>query len=229
MSDSEDEVPTAPLTPDQGVWLFLALYLLLLAFFILLNAISETADARVSAAVKSVKEAFQDRRPESDEFVDIAENPESLLVSEDYIENVKAVFSTSLNETGFHESLSGDLLRVSVPMEVFFPPGSATMQPSVSKLFEALAASLSAPVSGERRQLEIVLGTGSEMPGGSDVGNALEIRRAGSLARALRARGLPPGSLTTGVHPGDPEIMEMTFYTRKIRDTQVTFEDLVSQ
>lgn len=229
MSNPDEEIPSAPLRPDQSVWLFLALYLLLLAFFILLNAISETADARVSAAVESVKEAFTDRRPETDEFVDIAENPESLLVSEDYIENVKAVFSTSLNEKGFHESLAGDLLRVSVPVEVFFPPGSATMQLGVSKLFEALSASLSAPVTGERRQLEIVLGSGPKMPGGSDLGNALEIRRAGSLARALRARGLPPGSLTTGVHPGDPEIMEMTFYTRKLRDTQVTFEDLVSE
>lgn len=229
MSNPDEEVPSPPLTPDQGVWLFLALYLLLLAFFILLNAISETADARVSAAVESVKEAFRDRRPETEEFVDIAENPEALLVSEDYIENVKAVFATSLNEQGFHESLSGDLLRVSVPVELFFPPGLATMQESVSVLFEALAASMSRPVAGERRQLEIVLGVGRKMPSGGDLGNALEIRRAGTLARALRARGLPPGSLTTGIQQGDPEIIEMTFYTRKIRDTQVTFGDLVSQ
>lgn len=215
--------------PDGPVFLFLSLYLLLLAFFILLNAIAETRDSRVQAAVASVKEAFLDKKPETQSFTDSAANPDVLIASDEFLETVKSVFSTAVNIKSFHENSDGTLLRVTIETSRIFEKGNAKLRQSIFPLLDGLAISLHTPAEGERRQVEVVLGTGESLPQGSQLGQNTEIRRAGVLARALRARGVPGNAMTVGIQVGDANLAQLTFFTREIENTQVTFEGLVRE
>lgn len=225
MADSNDVPLEWPEPSDNTVSLFLSLYLLLLAFFIVLNTISETRDARVAKAVYSVKETFQDYSPPSQEILESAANPDSMIASEVYLEDVRNVFSAHLKNAKFQKKTDGTLLRTIVPAEELFESGSARLTPATGTLMDAIANGLGTSRVGTRREIEMLIGSGEKLPDVDDLGRVLEIRRSSAFSRALRARGVAGNSISSGVRAGDPNTVEITFYVRRLGATNVTFEN----
>lgn len=62
---------------------------------------------------------------------------------------------------------------------------------------------------------------------GKDKGETLEVARAGTLARELRARGAPADSTVAGIEIGDPSHVRMMFYIRGKDEPRVDFKQLV--
>lgn len=225
MEDHRDQPIAWPERSDGTIFPFLSLYLLLLAFFIMLNAISHTRDERVALAVNSVKETFQNYSPPSREFLDTAANPDTMIAAEAFLDDIRNVFSAQLKQVNFQQKTDGTLLRALVPAEDIFERRSERLLPSTAGLLDAIAVGLGTSRMGTRREVEVVIGSGDRLPEVQALGKNLELRRASALARGLRARGVDGKSVAAGLRPGDSEIVQLTFYVRRLGAAEVTFKN----
>lgn len=225
MADSNDDSQEWPVARDNTTYLFLSLYLLLLAFFIVLNTISETRDERVAEAVHSVKETFQNYSPPSREFLESAANPDSMIAADIYFEDVRNVFSAHLKNAKYQLKTDGTLLRTIVPADELFESESERMTPATGTLMDAIANGLGTSRFGTRREIEIVIGSGDSLPDVGSLGRGMELRRASAFARALRARGVAGNSISAGLRAGDSNLVQITFYVRKLGAADVTFQN----
>ena len=219
----DDQKIEWPERTDKTIFLFLSLYLLLLAFFILLNTISHTRDERVAEAVESVKETFRDYSPPSREFLESAANPDSMIAAEAYLDDIRNVFSAQLQNIKFQMKTDGSLLRALVPVDQVFAENSEQLVPQARRLLNAIATGLGSSRPGTRREVEVIIGTGDQFPEVENLGQLLELRRASALARGLRTHGVDGKSVVGGLRQGDTELVQMTFYVRKLGSDSVTF------
>jgi hypothetical protein len=73
----------------------------------------------------------------------------------------------------------------------------------------------------------MVLGTGVALPADGQEDSAFELRRATSLAHALRRRGVAASAIRTGLVPGDPGQISFIFQIRDEVQSRLTFSGLV--
>ncbi len=215
-----------PRSHHHNIGLFLALYLLILAFFIVLQSISQREEVRSAAALNSLTATFRAQAliaREAPQFT-------SSLAPHDPIEafqrEVRAVFARELPIARFRVLQLGNVMRVTVPVDDLFAPGEAALRPALAGLMEPIADALGRQAPGRRFEVEFIVGAGRALPPvGSGAG--LEVRRAGALVRDLRTRGVSARALAAGGAPRDATQVEMLFSARREDEAGATFEQLL--
>jgi len=183
---------------DGTMGLFVALYLILLAFFILLNSVSEHAALRAVAAMESVKSTFNDprqveNRPTIDpSAVDIAANDQVLS-------KISQAFIAKLEIKGRFSTQGGNTFQVQFPADRMFQRGSFRVRGDITPFLDQLVTAVQSAPAGKKQQIAIMFGTGPgpvarEMTRSQEVA----VRRAGAIARHLREQGIADGTFTTG-------------------------------
>ncbi|MEE1545386.1 MAG: hypothetical protein V1267_12255, partial [Alphaproteobacteria bacterium] len=105
-----------------------------------------------------------------------------------------------------------------------FEPGLTDLRADRGELLTAMAFALSGESPGLRREVEMLIGSGSELPRQVTAEGNLEAARIGALARALRQLGVPGISLSPGLKPGDRSKIVFFFFSRQEKAAQITFE-----
>jgi len=210
---------------DRNVGLFLALYLLLLAFFIVLYSISQPEEVRTDAAINSLTATFQAERLSSDEAPQFTSSSGPFDPVENFHNQVRGLFARDLPIARFEILQLGNTLRVRVPSEALFVPGRARLREQRTALMEALADALSRESSEGRFEVELIVGAGAELPSAA-APPSLALRRAAALARDLRGRGVPARSLSAGLREGNATGVEMFFLGPRAAQPGITFEQL---
>lgn len=214
MSDGTVRASVHTRRGDGGIVLLLSLKLILLAFFILLNSIAELETSRMRAVLDSVDQAFDgtDRA-----IPDPATEPAgSGVLSEaaDALSQVHALVSAAI--PGAEAKIVGDSrsLRIDLPAGALFRIGEDRIRPSRSVLVRRVARALMPdPAGAQRYEIEVLHGIGARRAGNGPAAT-LEIRRGGSLARALVTQGLPAEALSVGLLPEHPERIRLTLRAR---------------
>jgi hypothetical protein len=203
---------------DPSTVLFLGLYLILLAFFILLSSVSTVSESKTSAAVGSINSAFR-----SDTRVE-ALTGDSLLLARGagqldraLLGAVRASFSSAFPNVEPNETIVGRAVRFVIPSDSIFPPGRSAIHAEAGDLVAKLARSLETSALGFRNDVEVVLRTGEKMPSASDPEGGLMIERAGTMARELLAKGVHERSIKTGLRGGPPGTI--AFFFRQTDET----------
>lgn len=186
---------------DPSVSLFLGLYLLILAFFILLVSLSTIEEKKARAVMESLSTTFGSERA-TGSALGISGGDGSLLIVEDFVAALARIVRVAEVKT-----LSpGRLMRVSLPVAVVFAAGVETPRPSLHPLLDRMVATLSAPPPGLRVDLEFALA-----PGTTAADPALAARRADVFAREMLARGAPPARLAIALAPAAGDEAWFTF------------------
>ena len=162
--------------PDKGTSqpLFLSLFLLLLAFFIMLNAMSTVEEGRSDRVLDSVKRAF----PSSVRF-DVDDN--TLDADPGYVvgDSVRAalgsVFREVLPAIPVEIEADGNPIFVSIPAAQVYAPAAGGVTPIMERLAGRLAPILNAPPAGTGLDLQILFGVDGD---GGDAERARLIFRA---------------------------------------------------
>jgi flagellar motor protein MotB len=210
---------------DRNVGLFLAFYLLLLAFFIVLYSISQPEEVRTDAAINSLTATFQAERLSSDEAPQYTSSSGPFDPVENFHNQVRGLFARDLRVARFEILQFGNTLRVSVPSEALFVPGRAQLREQRTALMEALADALSRESSEGLFEVELIVGAGAKLPT-AGAAPSLTMRRAAALARDLRARGVPARALSAGLRAGNAKGVEMFFLGPRGGQSGITFEQL---
>lgn len=188
---------------DPTLILILSLYLLLLAFFILLNNISEVEKARSKAVAGSLQATFAFRgRPTSNPTVSIS-TIGKVLGDDSLDQRLGTLVRAELRLARFEVIEPGRLMQLRVHEAALFTGLDNEISSTGRRLIDRIATELRNPPSGVRYDVEIRL---SRMRAGGD-GLLDRIRRAAALSQALAEAKGWPGTIAGGVeHAGSAEV-----------------------
>ncbi len=212
---------------DPTIVVLLSLYLLLLAFFILLNSISNYEESRAEVAIGSLTATFRTDLPVRVDRMSSSTSTGYFRAAATFRRDIRRLFEETLPLAQFSPVQRGGIFRVTVPADQLFHAGSLRFRLNGRRLLDGIADSLNRQEPGLRFEAELLLGTGPQLPDGPTSGALLEVQRAGVFARALRRRGAAPTSILTGIRRGDPGVAEITFATRIEQQAKISFETLV--
>jgi hypothetical protein len=173
-----------------------SVFLLLLAFFILLNSLSTVQSHRAGAVRHSVETAFglivpPAPRPDAAEALAgaarMVESLGDLFVSEIPVAKIEA--------TGKR----GRTLVVTLPVRTLFV-GDESVRPETLGLLTRVADALTSTAGGAEIRLEFLVAT-ADSPGDGD--DLTGLRRAAAFGAALAEAGAPASRVTVGLEKGE--------------------------
>ncbi len=172
---------------DSTMGLFVALYLILLAFFIVLTSVSQQSAIRASAAMESVNTAFKEQGDIRD---GVSEEVLKSAASDPVLIAIEQAFSSEFDIKGQFAVLGGNVYQVEIPVEYLFEAGSFRVRASIHPLLDQLLELLARAPAGQKQEMALMFGRGEgtvdrEMTRSQEIA----IRRAGSFARYMQAQG----------------------------------------
>lgn len=214
MAEIEDDGPTPPSPPANGaVALFLALYLLLLAFFILLNTISTFEEVKTREVQESLSSAFAAILPPTTSLQTVTSIEGPVVAAEDVQEKLGQLFETAIKVVRVEVIQPGKLMEIIMHVDQLFDPNSILIRERQASFMKQLAAVLADDEGYASYEMEMVMGSQIESKGVIEIDNNLQIARVGSFARELIDVGAPEDHLYVGIDPGaDPFIVTFRFF-----------------
>lgn len=214
----EDKTTKKIFGSDSTMGLFVALYLILLAFFIVLTSVSNHAATRATAAMDSVNTTFK-RDGDANQ---VAVDPRAVVdaANDPILQGLQRLFFSELEIQGRFANAGGGTFEVQFPESYLFQPGSFRVRPDMNPFLDQLLAALQESNRETSYEIAFMFGSGGgPVRRESTRPQEVAIRRAGSLARYLISQGLPPGSFSTGfVGVAEGEILVV--FNRRLGKTQ---------
>jgi len=208
---------------DTGPVLFLGLFLLLLGFFILLNALATREEIKARAVMNSLILTFQapkDAETSTTRFISaLAPVPEP----EDLLDEIERIWVASIPLIKVERLSQGRTMQVIMPVNELFIGRGATLRADRNSLIVRTAAALAYKADGFVNELEFLFGDTSA-PGVAP--DDTLFLRAAVIARELVANGAPPDTVTVGSQRSNRRQLRMRFHVREAGKAYVEFEEL---
>ncbi len=184
---------------DNTMSLFVSLYLILLAFFIILNSISNQATAKSSAALDSVNNTFSNKNPPPAADLDLQSDEVTSAPLDDLLTKIQGRFYAEFEIEGRFSNEGGRALQIQFPVYYLFDRGALELGGARQAFLKTIVSDLNNVNVGGQLDVAFMFGTGGEVAL-KDVTRSQEIaiRRAGALARYLRTQGIRAGQFSTG-------------------------------
>lgn len=211
---SEEKTTKKIFGSDSTMGLFVALYLILLAFFIVLTSVSNHAASRASAAMDSVNTTFN-RDGEADQ---VALDPRAVAdaANDPILQTIQRSFFSELEIEGRFSNAGGGAFEVQFPDTFLFQPGSFRVRSDMNPFLDQLLAALADANREATYEIAFMFGSGvGSVDREATRPQEIAIRRAGSLARYLTSQGLAPNAFTTGF-VGIPEGDVLVVFNRRL-------------
>jgi hypothetical protein len=209
MNDS-GPVPAEGPREDPTIVVFLGLYLLLLAFFILLNTISAFDSKKSQQATDSVGVAFSEILPPILRSEQELVSKGAVLELDSYQGQVTAALATIIRlvET---TSLEGGQLRVTSSVEDLFDKTGEELIEDARIFVDRIAEVLKSNKPGFQRNIEIIIGVGDDLPESVDAGSSLPLRQVATFLHQLIENEVPAEIISIGLSPGSEGGILMLF------------------
>ena len=196
---------------DPMLILSLSLNLMLLAFFVMLNASADIDTARARSVLDGVQQTFA--TPQVDDSQPAAQTTKA--VAQDALRSsLSTAFVPVLEGRDVVVRSQADRLLVSAPYAAFFEPDTDALRASLPVL-DRLAAILAAPPDGLRYEILITVNAPAR-------DYSLATRQAGSLAEDILRRGVAPALLTVGAAPAPDRSVDLVFMVLGDEDSSLS-------
>lgn len=199
---------------DSTLVQVLSLYLLLLAFFVLLYNHSRVEGANALKVAGSLKATFSDQGAKFDRPVPVTSMLADSLAEAKFQNAMGKLVKTEIPISEVDVVKRGRLLRARMPPSQLFLPGQAKIRTDRLAFVRHVAESLAASPPGIRYDVEVVFDGGWITPKMLGQKPTLEILRATSIAVALKSFGAPPGTIAVGVRQGKSPWIGLNFHVR---------------
>jgi hypothetical protein len=221
-----DDLPASPPVRQSVHAVYLALYLILLAFFLLLNSLATIKEERVKAVIDSLSATFavpiKDAEQESDPSSIAGEVPSD----HDRRGDVARYLITAVPLARVEAFVVGGLMRLTIPTSALFEDDSARLRSEHAPLFARIALAMAADSPASDFDLELLVRSPTLPEEGADEANltrSLATARLGAFVRTLTGRGMRQRALAAGLEHGADEIIQLSFYPRDATRARVTF------
>ncbi len=203
--------------------LFLALYLLVLAFFIVLVSISSIEEVRSKAVMDSLTSTFASLMPPTTELTAFTTLEGDVLAGQKFQEEITNIFASAIQVVDINVMQPGREMRIRMPADVLFVPGEPGVRPNLLPMLDRAVAAMGSPTAGMRHDMELVLGSDAVERDILPIGQTLALARVGAFGREMITRGAPPTSVTVGLQPGHPDVVTLWFFVRSADEGGMPF------
>ena len=187
---------------DSSMGLFVSLYLILLAFFIVLNSISNQQASRAGAVMESVTDTFVRKHPASADTPDPLNETQEPGPKDELLTDIEGMFQTEFALSARYPAEGGTVLEVTIPAAYLFVAGDLEVRSDRHAFLRDLTDVLSKTDGIHRQEVAFLFGSGEGLVSSTlSRQQELAVRRAGSLGRLLRSMGLEGGAYSTGFAP----------------------------
>ncbi len=203
----------------------LSLFIMLLAFFIVLNAISSYEEIKTEQVRRSVLMTFaKDITLETPEASTQADDAQAMKEGHAF-DRLEALFTAQIAGFEAVQSKSRGVMMVRVPYADFKESVMALGQKDLTQypsrrairdnfFLPTLVSILRSDLDGAPTRIEILLGTKSN-PAQTQNQNPKRIKEiiddAGTLSQTLEQQGMPQRLLNIGIEKGDPDFVNLVF------------------
>lgn len=222
---SEDFEPPKE-APDMGtIVLMLGLYLIILAFFILLNAISQISEEKAEQTRESVAEGFgfQMEGPKRlrDE-VTVTADP----VYEEITKEISAIMESHVSVRDFNLMSSGERMALTVDsVDKIFVPGRIRIRPAMADFFTDMADIIENARPGTNITANVLIHSNNK---NTDVSGMTPLefsgRRAALFVRALVERGVLESDIHAATIEKDYDKLQVFFHVQIVNEKEVMEE-----
>lgn len=219
MDDPLSIYPSSPVdnATNPSISLFLSLFLLILAFFILMVSISTFEDVKSNEVMNSLSSTFATVLPPSGDPTEFTAKDGDIFAGQQFQDQISEIFSATMQVAKVEIIQPGKRLHAWFPIESMFVDGDAEIRPVALPLMDRIVAALSGSPAGLKFEMEFVVGAEYSEDGALPTTQTLALSRAGVFAREMAARGAPPGSIAVGLESSDPKRINLWFYIRTLQ------------
>lgn len=204
-------------TRNPLLMLVLSLYLLLLAFFVVLNSISNIEVTRLQAVSGSLSETFATEGKPADKSAMLVSSQGNLLSDAAFLSRLGNLIKTELGFANVEEVLPGRLMEVTMSANALFIPGREAINPLLRPTVDRVAKALINPSPGVRYDVDILVGNSAS--------DDLVIGRSAFLAGVFAAAGTPTRSIAAGIEQDAPGRLRFLFHVRPRNEARFVFPD----
>lgn len=209
--------------PNAGNLIFLSLFLLLLAFFILLNALATIEETKTRKVLTSVATTFRsvvDTQTQSQMLIsDLGPTPEPYEV----LDALEQLWVTAAPIAKVDKLTRGQIMELTLPVNELFIGGKAILRADREPLFDRTSLLLGLRSGGGATEVRVVLGVGRGEDALSTAAARLAVERASNIAAAFVAHETPEDRIAVGIQEGAPKSLRVRFEIRDPSRAQVTF------
>lgn len=214
---------------NNGQMMNLSLFIMLLAFFIVLNSISSYEEKKSEKVRQSVDQAFSKNIFQENDSPSITPDPIKSVNEGDVFERLEVLFEAQIVSFETKINRSTGVMMVTIPYDEFSKAMFALDQVDLTKnptrietrgnyLLPTLSSLIKTDINGSPTRMEIYFHT-NENPARMQNEKPLElneiIQDIGRFSRLLEGKGVPQKLLNIGISKGDADEVELVFRKHK--------------
>lgn len=198
----------------------LSLYLIILAFFIMLTTISQREGSRTEGVLSSISASFNNYTQTTIIALDAADAGAGKESEPGFDVSIESLFESAFPLARIEIFQMLDRIEITLPLDSLFETGSATIQSRHSAVFDRVAEIMEYDTPGTIHEIEATLSWADAMDGDETLTieitdrRLLAINRIGALARHLTARGVSAAAIAIGIEQRDLDGLRLLFMTR---------------
>jgi flagellar motor protein MotB len=204
----------------------LSLFIMLLAFFIVLNSISTYEDEKKSAAIKSVDEAFSKHALDLDESPSLNPAIEKSVHEGHVFDRLDALFDSQISTYEIKANKATGVMSVDIPLEEFARTMSIIGQKDLTKIpskrvivkgkyfLPTLVSVLRSEQEGVSTRMEIIMHVDKNpvyLEGKTSEKLEVAMNSVAGFSERLEEIGFPQKLLNIGLKKGDSKSLTLTF------------------
>ena len=207
-------------------FLSLALFLMLLSFFVIMNGLSGFDNTKKELVLNSVSQAFSSKTRETGLAPIDIPNPAKVMNSGDSLSTLQGLFDSHIAHFKATKNRLGTTMHISLTYDEFKEALDNTLsgvgEDGVQEGFmPTMISLLRAKKGGTPYRVDIVLNTPADPATSStEAGSTTltDLQRISALSVALEKAGLPNNMITSGLQNGEPGMLDLYFYRHEAFD-----------
>ena len=209
-------IKPATVTPSN-IMASLSLFLIILAFFIMMTTISQREGSRTQGVIASISSSFKDFPKTTLIALETVDQGAGEEAAPGFETSLEELFETAFPLAEVEISETFERIEVILPIDEMFTPGGTGIQGRHAPLLDRLADLLAYEMTGQIHEVEALLSPPAPSNADAADGDALlTVDRAGALARELTARGVSAAAIAIGIEQRDPGTLRLLFASRTI-------------
>jgi len=223
--ENESLTSAKPHAAHDNAPLFVSLYIVLLAFFIMLNTIATQDQKKVRQASESVAQAFSYKEVENQP--ELFEEAGMDLSAAQFFNEMGTLASSFVPVEKLKIYTSGTTMEMVMPQDFIFVPEKAELHQVNIPFFQKIAAALKQWQEGLRIEAEILVSQprGSVQLIAREENNSLPVERASALAHYLEENKVNGKSILPGLKYEEDGNVTLRFHVREIEGSRLNLTD----
>ena len=215
------------LPKDKAPYLLICLFLLLLAFFILLNAKAKLEESKVRGVLISLAETFQAK--------DFSDGPGlstlpvfgDVLSPDVFLSKITHLWVSFVKKENLITSRMPNDVQIILSANELFLGGEAQLRSDRHDLLSRTADALGVETPGFASYIQLIFSFGDESSTGMQHGTELAIKRAEVLAQRIIDFGAPASRVSVGLYKGKENSVIVKFGINGIGQLKYKLQRLV--